>query len=859
MEQRNDSPLITTKLYVPKYGSDLLRRQQLVDQIDEAATARLILVCAPAGFGKTTAVSQWIQSSGYPTGWVSLDESDNDPARFWRYVAQANYMMQKEQDREAPTFNHLPSAASSEAVVSALLEVTANMRSDFYLVLDDYHVIKEPSIHDGLQMLIQHALSSMHIILISREEPPLSLHRFRVRKQVKQLGSDSLRFNEEECRRLFNDVMGLNLSNQDIGLLNKRTEGWIAGLQLAALSMQGNVEHAVTIHRFSGNDKYVDDYLTEEVLKRLPEAVHTFLLKTSILQRLSGDLCAAVTGEQDAHAILRMLEQTNSFVIALDGVNEWYRYHHLFADILGTHLRKKEKEQLPALHRLASNWFEKNGWVTEAIEHALSGEDWIRATRLIIANAPMMLKRYENKTLRKWMERFERSWLESNPELCIAFAWMHVLSDEIEQAETLLRFVDKSLLGDSGNLDECRVEICVLRGYIEVMRRNTELSLMYMEQSVQMEPKFSRYFINGIELNSDEPYVLRSRVALSGYLTKVSEYYLKLRTIWKHSGLGILAYGSIVLAELYYERNDFEQLRYFVPRAIELGTISLNFGVLVPVYLVLSRWRKAEKRYDEMRLALDEISALCRQHDAPAHWNAFVDVYRVRLWIDEDDREKVEQWTELFNKISNEMVASRHEFERLMLARSYVYLKSNEAAIRLLTSLVHETEMKSRLGSRIESYILLSQAYQNQKKHHEAAECIRKAVALAAPEGYVRIFLDEGPSVAKMLYALYKSKTASKEELAYVSMLLKQMEKEFPALDIQIRISTKLDKLTERESEVLALLGAGLSNSEIAEKLHLSHGTVKGYVYHIFNKLQVRNRTQAIMRLKESENHGSST
>ncbi|WP_312113383.1 LuxR C-terminal-related transcriptional regulator [Brevibacillus reuszeri] len=852
MDQPNNNPLISTKLNVPKYGSDLLCRQQLVEQIDEAGAARLILICAPAGFGKTTAVSQWIQSVAYPTGWVSLDESDNDPTRFWRYFAQAIYMVQGELSGETSPFFQQPYyLASSETVISVLLEEIAELHSDFYLVLDDYHVIKEPSIHEGLQMLISHASACMHIILITREEPPLTLHRFRARKQVEQLGLDNLRFNEEECRRLFNEVMGLNLSQQDIGLLSQRTEGWIAGLQLAALSMQGNRDQI--IQRFSGNDKYIAEYLTEEVLKRLPESVQAFLLKTSILQRLSGDLCAAVTNEPEAHDILQMLERSNSFVIALDSVNEWYRYHHLFAEILETHLRKKYKEQLPALHMLASEWFENNGWVTDAIEHALAGRDWARASRLIIANAPWMLKRYENRTLRKWMHGFEKSWLEKDPELCIAFAWMHVLSDEIEHAEMLLRFVDQSVLPDSEIFEECQIEMCVLRGYIEVIRRNVELSLMYMEQSVQMKPKFSRYFIVGIELNADEPHVLRSRVAMNGYLTKVSEYFLKLRTVWKHSGLGILAYGSIVLAELYYERSEFEQLTYFVPRAIELGTNTLNFGVLVPVYFVLARWRKAEKRYHEMWLAMDEISALCRQHDAPSHWSAFVDIYRVRLWIDEEDREKVEAWVESFAKMSSDVIASRHEFERMMLARAFIYLKNDEAAIKLLTSILHETEMKARLGSRIEAFILLSQAYQNQKKQHEATDCIRKAVALAAAEGYVRIFLDEGPVVAKMLYALYKNKTASMEELAYVAMLLESMKKEFPALDIQIRVSTKLDKLTERESEVLALIGEGLSNSQIAGKLHLSHGTVKGYVYHIFNKLQVRNRAQAIMRLKESK------
>ncbi|MED1801258.1 LuxR C-terminal-related transcriptional regulator [Brevibacillus porteri] len=847
------SPLIATKLHVPKYGSDLLLRHQILKEIDDAGAARLILVCAPAGFGKTTAVSQWTQNSGKPTGWISLDESDNDPVRFWRYFARAIDRAQEGLGKEASSVLHPQYTASAEQLMSVLLEEIAGFERDFYLVLDDYHLIKEPSIHEGLQTLIQHASLYMHVVLITREEPPFALHRLRVRKQLKQLGSDTLRFNEEECRRLFHEQLGLSLSEQDIGMLSKRTEGWVAGLQLAALSMQGKPEASKVIHQFSGNDKYVGEYLSEEVLKRLPEKVQKFLLKTSILPRLTGDLCAAVTGEPDAHDILRMLERTNSFVIALDGVNEWYRYHHLFAELLLSHVRKTYNELLPALHISASCWFESHGWIMEATEHAFLGKDWTRASRLIVAHAPWMLKQYENITLRRWMKYFEKSWLECNPELCIAFAWLHAVSNEIDQAEILLQLADEATRTNHGSFDDCRVEICVLRGYIEVMRGSVDLSLKYMEESVQMKPKFSRYFIVGIELNSDEPYVLRSRVALSGYLSNVNEYYPKLRAIWKHSGLGILAYGSIVMAELYYEKNDFEQLKYFVPRAIQLGTISLNFGVLVPVYLTLARWRKAERRHEEMWLAMEEITLLCRQHDAPPHWMSFVETFRVRLWIEENRREEIEKWAEPYRKMNVDIVASRHEFERMTLARVYIYLKNDSAAIMLLTSLKHEAEIKDRLGSRIEAFLLLSQAYMVQKQHHEATACMRMAVTLAAPEGYVRTFLDEGPGVAKMLYSLYKSKNVSKQEMAYLSMLLKSVEKEFPTLDIQIRVSPALEKLTERESEVLALIGEGLSNSEIADKLHLTLGTVKGHVHQVFSKLQVKNRAQAIVRLRESE------
>jgi LuxR family maltose regulon positive regulatory protein len=846
------SPIISTKLHAPQYGLDLLPRPLILDELESAEAAKLILFCAPAGFGKTTIASQWIESLDCPVGWVSLDEQDNDPIRFWRYVAGALNNVQEGAGGKFSILLQSIYPPSVEKLIAILLDEIFAIHGSFYLVLDDYHLIKDQSVHMGMQYLIQHAPLSMHTIVISRNEPPFFLHRLRVRKQLKQLGMNELRFTEEDSSRFFNELMGLDLSKQDIRLLSKRTEGWIAGMQMAALSIKGKADASSFIQRFSGNDKYIEDYLSEEVLNQLPEAVQLFLLKTSVLSRLSGSLCTAVTGEPNAHAILRMLEQTNSFVITLDDTNEWYRYHQLFADILNGLLRQKYADQLPGLHIAASEWFERQGLMMEAIEHALSGNDWNRATSLIVAYAPWMLKQCETTTLRRWMQSFTQNWLKCHPDLCIPFAWLHTLTDEVDQAEMLLQFADQDLLQQDEKInDDCRVEIYVLRGYIEIMQKNVDHAVKYIEKSVQLRQRFSRYFQTGIELNSGEAYVLRSRLAVNGYLRKVNELFPKLRAILKHSGLPILGYGSIVMAELYYERNDFEQLMYFVPRAIELGKSTMNFGVLIPAYLTLIRWRKAKNRFSEMWLAVEEISALCRQNDASPHWISIIEAFRVRLWIEENRRLEIRQWLKRYSLHTDDELASRHEFEWMTLARVYIYLNKDRAALKLLTRLKHETEVKDRLGSRIECFLILNQVYLKQNKREAAIDCIRRAVSLASPEGYVRIFLDEKHHIAKQLHEIYINRSVTDEELEYISILLKGLHQEYPSFDMTNSESPVPDKLTERELELLGLIGGGLSNLEIAQKLHLSLGTVKGYVHQMFSKLRVRNRTQAIARMRE--------
>ena len=837
---------LSSKLHIPECGSDFLVRSRLMDHLN--GTARLIMICAPAGFGKTTVASQWIRNGGQPAGWVSLDEQDNEPIRFWWYFTAALNEVQAGAGAGFSARIQAEQMFSIEKLMPILLQEISGIHSSFTLILDDYHVIAQPEIHDGIQYLLQHAPKVMQVMMISREEPPFSLHRLRLRKECIQIGMETLRFGEEDSNRFFNELHALNLSNQDIRVLNQKTEGWVAGMQLAVLTLREETDAASFIGQFTGNDKYIEEYLVEEVLKRLPESVHLFLLKTSILSRLTGSLCAAVSGESDAHEILRMLVKTNSFVIALDHRNEWFRYHHLFGDILYGLLHKRYPGRMDDWHRAASEWFAQHDMILEAIDHAIMGNDWSRATGMIVANAPKMLKRCEMVAMHKWRQKFKQDWLACHPELCIAFAWMHALSDETDQARALLRYAEQGVLNqDEEHRSDCLLELQVVRGYVEIVKKNVAEAIACFEQSIQCSHRFSQYFQIGIELNMDEAYVLRSRFGLNGYLNKVNVLFPRLREIWKNSGLPVLGYGSIVMAELSYERNDLEQVSYFVPRAIQLGTSTMNFGILVSAYFTLARWKKSQGRHSEMWLAVEEITELCRSYEASPHWLSLIKAFRVRLWIEENRRTEVEQWVERYRLYLGDKLASLHEYEWISLSRAFLYLNKNGEALKLLTRLQHEAEVKDRLGSRIECWILLSQAYDKRNRRKEMLDCIQTAVALAEPEGYVRIFLDEKVPLAEQFLMLLRHKRVSAKEREYISMLLEFNPPQGASSGQKSIVSSKL---TEREAEVMEWIGAGLSNMEIARELHLSVGTVKGYVHQILSKLQVQSRTQAIAYIR---------
>ncbi len=398
------TPLLATKLYIPPPQPRVVLRPRLIERLDEGSHSRLTLICAPAGFGKSTLISEWLAGCRRPAAWLSLDEGDSDPTRFLAYLVAALRTVAADIGEGVLGMLGSPQPPPTESVLTILLNEIATVPDDFVLVLDDYHAINARSVDDALAFLLEHLPPQVHLVIATREDPNLPLARLRGRGQLSELRAADLRFTPSEAAEFLNQVMGLDLSAEDIAALETRTEGWIAGLQLAALSMRGREDVPGFIRAFAGDNRYIVDYLVEEVLQRQPERVRSFLLQTSILDRLSGPLCDAVTGQEDGRGMLEALERGNFFVVPLDDKRHWYRYHHLFADVLFAHLMAEQPAQIPTLHRRASEWYEHNGSAADAIRHALAAEDFERAAGLVELAVPAMRRSRQEATLLGWLK-----------------------------------------------------------------------------------------------------------------------------------------------------------------------------------------------------------------------------------------------------------------------------------------------------------------------------------------------------------------------------------------------------------------------------------------------------------------------
>lgn len=440
----SEFPLLETKFYLPPWSADRVSRPRLIDLIHPQR--KLTLVSAPAGFGKTTLLAEWVAAvPTRPVAWVSLDQSDNDPAVFWSYLITALQHIQPGLGERSLTLLQSPQPPPIESVLMTLLNELTAVEGEFVLILDDYHVITTPAIHEGIGFLLSHLPPQMHLILASRADPPLSLARLRSHGDLTELRVSDLRFTPDEAAAFLNQGMGLGISAAEVSALEQRTEGWIAGLQLAALSMQGREDLPGFIAAFSGDDRYIVDYLLEEVLQRQSDRVRHFLLQTAILERLSGSLCDAVTDQSGGQSMLATLERSNLFLIPLDNQRQWYRYHHLFADVLQAHALMEWPERMPSLHGRASEWYEQHDLFSEAIRHALAAQDFERAAGLIERIWPTMRRRQRETTVFGWITSLPGSLIRNRPVLSVVYALVLLNDGQLDAVESRLQDAERCL------------------------------------------------------------------------------------------------------------------------------------------------------------------------------------------------------------------------------------------------------------------------------------------------------------------------------------------------------------------------------------------------------------------------------
>lgn len=887
--QRDSLPqqLVRTKLYVPPVRASLVVRSRLVERLAAGlrSGSKLALLSAPAGSGKTTLASTWLAQCGCPAAWLSLDEADNDPARFMRYLIAALQAVAPQIGEGAQGLLPSSQPPAQELVLAYLVNQLCSLSAHVILVFDDYHLISAAPVHEAVTYLLEHMPVQLHLAILTRTDPPLPLSRLRARGQLTEIRAADLRFTEDEARAFLNDWMSLGLSGEDVDRLVARTEGWIAGLQLAALSVAGREDVEGFISAFSGSHRYIVDYLVDEVLDRQPDAEREFLLCTSILERLNGALCDALLKRTDGQARLVALEQANLFLVPLDDERRWYRYHHLFAQVLRRCLQEMHPKRLPELHRRAAEWYEGNGSTAEAFHHALAAGDEDRAARIVEREGRPTIMRGEVATVRSWLEALGEEEC-GRPWLGITRAWMLVMTSDTGEVEALLRQVE-ARIGDAPPPDpverqDMLGEVATVRGLLTYFRGDVPRAIQLERQALETLPQRSEvprgiaahvlgeaYRHSGDLAQSSRANAEAARLAkATGSILLLASAMSSLADIQiEHGGLhrGFEIYQEAMqltmlpdgtplpaasrvysgMARAHYEWNDLGAAASAIERSLELARRGGMPERLAMDHVVCARIRQAQGDLDGAWETMREAEQLAREHNLPAAAGSLVKAFPARLQLAAGEPAAAFRWAEEAGITIDDDVPFAREPEYLTLLRVLLAQGEPDAVLAFVERMLPIVEAAERVGRTIELLAFRARACHEKGQIPQALDALERALSLAQPEVYVRVFLDHGPPMAELL-----RHAGSRGMLpAYVSRLLSEFGDQ--AGETSIPMQPLIEPLSERELEVLRLLATGRSNDEMAVALVIATGTVKRHLNNVYGKLNVQNRTQCVARARE--------
>jgi LuxR family maltose regulon positive regulatory protein len=896
------TPLLTTKLYVPPARPERVPRLRLIRRLDEGLRLgrRLALVSAPAGFGKTTLLSDWVGQHEGPVAWLSLDDADNEPSRFWTYLVAALQTIHADLGQEALHLLQAAQPSPAQGILTPLLNEVAALAqtspaTEIVLVLDDYHLISAPQIHKGITFLLEHQPHNLHLVISTRADPPLSLFRLRARGQLTELRTDDLRFTPGEAAAFLNTVMGLDLMPADVKALETRTEGWIVGLQLAALSLQGRTDAREFIAAFSGSYHYVLEYLTEEVVRRQAEPVRRFLLLTSILDRLCGSLCDALTGEHNGDARLADLQARNLFIVPLDAEHRWVRYHHLFADLLGNLLRKERSpERIRELNLRASEWHEQDGNLDDAIKYALRAQDFERAASLIEQAAQAVIAHGRLTTLIRWLEALPAGLLRARPRLRLYQGWALNLSGQIDAAEQILQETKTTLqsLPLSPENKALRGQLAALLTGIATLREETAIVIQEAQEALTLLPDEDRlsrarvYMALGtacayednaegaartwqqardLALEAGNPFLATAAIEMlagtqiyhQGRLQAAAsslQRVLDLGTMPDRRRSPFTGTSHALLAEINLEWNDLEAAAGYLETGIKLlRQGGIGYG-LIHTFCAQARLERARGDAEGALQALQTAEQGLEGHTL-AHMVLHLASYQVRLRLWLGDVDTAARWAAgdpatLKREMLETLPIYLREVQQLSLARVQLARQETEEALATLAGLEEQAQAAGRLAQAIEICLLKALAWQAQGESAAALESFERSLSWAEPEGYVRLFLEAGPEAVTLL----RQAASRGIRPEYVGKLLGAFDVEEKGSIPPSRLPDSqplAEPLTERELEVLHLICDGLSNREIAGRLTVTLNTVKKHSSHIYGKLGVKSRAQAIVRARE--------
>jgi LuxR family maltose regulon positive regulatory protein len=882
---------LRTKLGVPPMRSNWISRSRLEKRMDEGFARKLTLISAPAGFGKTTLLVDWIHRHKIPAAWFSVDKGDNDPLHFLTYVILGLQTLETGTGKAALTMLQSPQPPPIEPILISLLNDTSHISANLALVLDDYHLVDAGPIHELVAFLLENLPEQMHLIIATRSDPPLPLARIRSQNLLTELRAADLSFTADETASLFNQSLKVQLSTRDIELLETRTEGWAAGLQLAALSLQGRKDRSDFIKTFKGDNRYIADYLTEEVLSRQPENLRNFLLQTSILKRLCGPLCDAVTDQENSRRVLNSLEKANLFVIPLDDERCWYRYHHLFAELLEQRLHINQGNRVSELHRRASQWFAENGFKNEAVDHALVAQDNDYAAHLMEEIAEIDWDRARESRLLRWFKKLPDEHIDANPKLCIFYARELFKSGYVDDAEKKLQTAEHLL--DSISLSASKKEgllgrIAVIRAYISTRTGDLSGTITFSKQALKLLPQrdlnwrsvaattLGMGYVTGELVEQQQAFVEAMKISRAagnayyhifagsclgsilfrrGKLKETADLNRQLLSLAIEKGIeqtGIAGslYGS--LGNILCEWNDFEEGMRLLNKGIELSELGRDPVILASCQIGLLRALMYRKDIAGALKLMDEITARAGNFVLPPWITSPLAAFKVFFWLATGDLNAAANWAQERGLSIDDKISNLYQLEYLTLAHILIAQNKLEDADHLLQRLIETAKAGDHVYMMIEMRLCRLTIFMLKAETASAMAELQAALTLAEPGGLIMIFVSKGKPVADLLeeFVAIKKRDHDPGQAGFSMTYAKKILSAFKAV-IPPKTEGLMDPISEREMEVLHLIAAGLSNREIAEKLFISLNTVKTHTKNINSKLDVNSRLKAVARAKE--------
>jgi ATP/maltotriose-dependent transcriptional regulator MalT len=893
--------LLETKLYIPQAHDSVVVRKRLLDSLNEGIKHKLTLIAAPVGFGKTTLLGLWCNGSNFEKVWVSLDNSDNELTQFWTYIVGGLGHIVPELAESTMYLLNGSRPVQIELVIKSLINTLTKLSDTVVLILDDYHVIEDQTVQQSIIFLLEHMPPNLHLVIGSRTEPPLPLARLRARRQLTELSAKDLKFTSAETVDFLNQVMGLNLSSDDVAALETRTEGWIAGLQLAALSIQKQKNIPDFIRRFSGDNRFIVDYLASEILDRQPDHIRDFLVQTSILDYIHAPLCNAITGRNDSQAILETLDTANLFIVRLDNKRRWYRYHQLFAEFLRDHAAQSlGEDELADLHRHASDWYIRNDSLTEAADHALKAGDIQRLTTIIEPVIRLTFARQESQKLLKWLDVLPETVVESKPMLSLAYGWALFIVGHLDAVEPYMQNIERHLqlegtdwarlapesdqLPKPSNFQNIVGQMTTIRAVVACYQGQSSKAIDLSRQALSILPQdnimLHSFNANNIVLNLNSQSGSRedllavtqtytaavkegeqsgdkqatifamSKVAefqtLQGHITEAYKTYetvcQRIESLSEDS-VSVADKAYIGMGEIFYEWNQLEKAQEYLLRGVQLAEQRQDLHELIMGYVHLARSWLAQGDPSSAADAIHRAEQIA--YDVNVVWITDQTMAcKLQYWLQTQQEDKAFQWAANCDLKIGDEIGYRRDALYTMLARIHLTQQKPRQALEILDWLGSIANRMGLLRSLIEFDILRAIAFHQLSDQDHMIAALLSALEQAATQGYVRPFLDAGKPVAELL----RQVALKGEYVEFIGQLLKAIGSNQAASSTAQK---SVDALSGRELEVLRLIAVGLSNKAVAQELVLSVGTIKAHVHRIHSKLGVRNRTEAVKRARD--------